>query len=82
MILVGKKTILDEIEDAAKGFSVMEECPLDFIILSDHEWEELVKLKNLKSNVTEFAHKGVVVVRDGHIPKAREHRHYVKEVFR
>jgi hypothetical protein len=82
MILVGKRTIIEEIEDAVRGFSVTEQCPLDFVILSDDEWEELRKLMKLEFNDTEISLNGVSVVRNGHIPNMKEPKHYVKGDFR
>ena len=66
MILVGKDDIIGRIDSEVNRFKIENACKLDYIILMEDEWVELLDYIGCpKSKQTQFYHKGIPLVKEG-----------------
>jgi hypothetical protein len=76
MILVGRKSILEEIKEEVKNFNTVSDCPLDYVILMKDEWEQFVKEMNMPYfGKTQFLHGDILLVKEGYYPNKRGHKY-------
>jgi hypothetical protein len=80
MILVGKSDILSRIDNEIKHFKDTNTCELDYVILMDDEWAELMEYLGCpNTKQSQFYHKGVALVRDGYHFDVKHYEHYNAE---
>jgi hypothetical protein len=65
MIIVAKKPILQKIDEAVNEFLLKTGGDVEYVVLSDNEWEDAAKALNLSQQDTEFRRKGVLCVLEG-----------------
>ena len=76
MILVGKKSILEEIKEEVRHFLLIQTCPLDHVILMKDEWEQFLKETNMPNfDKTQFLYGDILLVKEGYSAETKGHRY-------
>jgi hypothetical protein len=72
MILVGKEDIRSRISSEIAHFKAVNTCGLDYIVLMEDEWVELLNYLGCpNTKQTQFYHDGVPLVKEGcHLDRA------------